>query len=148
MFLGDHVGSIQLIIEKSLKSLLVRRNLIFHLIKAINAGSGVLLETCTFKYSRISFLFGCLHTGANQYLVRITIPEQYPEVCPKIAVVSATTHKTGPKPVIEKFNAGRYPYSPRWKPDELAQRIFKWLVETAADTKKGFAANGVSMMGP
>ncbi|XP_042470288.1 BRISC and BRCA1-A complex member 2-like [Zingiber officinale] len=74
-------------------------------------------------------------SGAFTFLVHFSIPTQFPKQQP-ILVMQSSQHFNSQSLPISSPPVNEYPWSPRWEPAEMAERIFEFVVDECLDFKK------------
>eukprot|EP00026_Physarum_polycephalum_P010806 Phypoly_transcript_10986.p1 GENE.Phypoly_transcript_10986~~Phypoly_transcript_10986.p1 ORF type:complete len:351 (+),score=42.65 Phypoly_transcript_10986:176-1228(+) len=104
-------------------------------IQACIVAFGSPLEYDSIYFSRVSFFFQEIEAVAY-----FSLPDAFPEKQPSIMLLSVMCLKGNPlKPIQAVFET--YPYSPRWGPNELTQRIRTFLL---AQKFKDYCADEVA----
>ncbi|XP_074585062.1 uncharacterized protein LOC141840874 [Curcuma longa] len=74
-------------------------------------------------------------SGAFTFLVHFSIPTQFPKQQP-ILLLQSSQHFNSQSLPISSSPMNEYPWSPRWDPAEMAERIFEFVVDECLDFKK------------
>ncbi|KAH3756916.1 BRISC and BRCA1-A complex member 2 [Pelomyxa schiedti] len=127
--LVDYIPQVVAALTTPFESILSRRQL-FTALKGV-LGSPVEWEN---SYAKISWMY---YEEKHEWgaVLTIAIPDNYPATQPTLSLASLVTFSQN-RPLTRVFH--EYPYSPRWPPAELANRIFNFLKETAQTLKTGW----------
>lgn len=120
----DYVPAVRKLLEDKIQFVCdnfhLKRKYIAHLL-AVHLGA--VLEYDSVLYTKATLL---LHHDNFYYLLFITISGQFPREKPKY-MLRSIYHMSHGKLINEALND--YPYSPRWTPQEMIQRVFKYIVD-------------------
>ncbi|CAL9146135.1 unnamed protein product [Musa hybrid cultivar] len=74
-------------------------------------------------------------SGAFTFLVHFSIPTQFPKQQPTLVMQSSQHFNSQGTPISSPL-INDYPWSPRWDPPQMAERIFEFLVDECLNFKK------------
>ncbi|KAK4390795.1 hypothetical protein Sango_2142800 [Sesamum angolense] len=74
-------------------------------------------------------------SGVFTFLVHLSLSLQFPKQQPGLSLQSSQHFNSNGMPV-KSPNLAEYPWSPRWEPSEMADRIFDFLTEECLNFKK------------
>ncbi|WOL13162.1 BRCA1-A complex subunit BRE [Canna indica] len=74
-------------------------------------------------------------SGPFTFLVHFSIPTQFPKQQP-ILVMQSSQHFNSQGAPISSLPFNDYPWSPRWDPQKMAERIFEFLLDECSNFKK------------
>ncbi|KAL3617972.1 hypothetical protein CASFOL_038293 [Castilleja foliolosa] len=74
-------------------------------------------------------------SGVFSFLVHFSISLQFPKQQPAI-VLQSSQHFNSQGAPIKSSNITQYPWSPRWRPSQMADRLFEFLADESLNFKK------------
>ncbi|PON70720.1 Brain/reproductive organ-expressed protein [Parasponia andersonii] len=132
MCMAEYLPHLEESLEKQVLEAVTLIDVRRHFIEALAVLFGRPLEADPVFGRRTTFLAG---SGVFTFMVHFFIPTQFPRQQP-VLMLQSSQHFNSHGAPIKSHHLTDCPWSPRWEPSQMAERIFEYLVDEALNFKR------------
>ncbi|XP_027367258.1 BRISC and BRCA1-A complex member 2 [Abrus precatorius] len=132
MCLAEYLPNLEEYLEKQVLEAVSLIDFRRHFIEALASQFGRPVEADPVFCRKATFLAA---SGVFTFLVHFLIPTQFPKQQPALTLQSSQHFNSQMAPMKSRLMAD-YPWSPRWEPSQMAERIYEFLTDEALNFKR------------
>lgn len=132
MCMAEYLPNLEETLERQILDAVSLIDVRRHFIEALAPVFGRPLEADPVFCRKVTFLAA---SGVFTCLVHFFLPTQFPKQQP-VLMLQSSQHFNSQGAPIKSHLLTEYPWSPRWEPSQMAERIFEFLVDECLNFKK------------
>ncbi|BBN18245.1 BRCA1-A complex subunit BRE [Marchantia polymorpha subsp. ruderalis] len=132
MCLMEYVPNVQDILKAQVREAITSVGMRRSFLEALGPVFGRPLELETNLFRRVSIM---VTSGLFCFLIHFSLPTQFPKQQPTLTFQSSQHFDARGRPIMSRPYT-EYPWSPRWEPSHMAQRIFEFALDECDKFKK------------